>query len=472
MADIAVDQFTPLQTRIMNVPEAFDLALLGGRGYGKTRVAIMIAVRFCEQHRDHARVLIVRRSFPGLAEIEAETRTILAQIYGAGAVSYNSQKHVFKLPNGGTIHLDQLDHEADFDKFQGRSFGLIIADEAGQYPSPSLLDRLRSSLRAPAGIPVRYIITANPGGPGHGWIKKRHVLRTEWKPYEDENTGSTFVTVNGTFRSNVFIDQDAYERNLRASCAGDPALAQAWLDGDWTAIRGAFFECLTDRSMIDPWQSLPTGSVPPILGYRMNEPGRSWHFYVAGDFGIAAPSVFLAMAESPGAEHEGVFYPRGSRIVFDECALASIDDPSKGLGLSAPDQASHVKVMCERWNFKPAGVLDDACFSNQGSQSGTIADEFRRSGVSFKRAKKGSRLNGWNTLRTLMAQAGQPDVPGLYISKSCAYVWETLPSLPRDPRNPEDLDTRAIDHAADAIRYGCLQEKQVLFTGISTMPQR
>ena len=466
---IEPDKLTPLQGQIMAVPDAFDLALLGGRGYGKTRVAILIALRFCEQYGKHAKALIVRRSFPGLGEIEQECLTIFSQIYGT-SFSYNSQKHRFKMPNGGTISLDQLDHENDFGKFQGRSFGLIIADEAGQYPSPNLLDRLRSSLRAPLGIPTRYIITANPGGPGHGWIKKRHVLRPEWEPYTDDNTGISFVTVNGTYESNIFIDREKYARNLRASNAADPALVQAWLSGDWTAISGAFFECLTDKSMFDPWQTLPGGVGIEYHTDFMHQgevkSRHEWKFFLAGDYGYAAPSVFLAMAESPGREHEGRFYPRGSKIVFDEVALAGIDDPSQGLFMIAPEQAAAIKSMTDKWGIRADGVIDDACFANLGSQDGTIADQFRKAGVHFRKAHKGSRASGWNILRTLMTQAGQPDVPGLYIGKNCQYLWETLPSLPRDPRNPEDLDTRANDHGADGLRYGCLRRAPILTTGI------
>ena len=51
-------------------------------------------------------------------------------------------------------------------------------------------------------------------------------------------------------------------------------------------------------------------------------------------------------------------------------------------------------------------------------------------------------------------QAGKPDLPGLYISRRCTYAWETLPALPRDPRDIEDVDSSAPDHAADALRYG------------------
>ena len=56
-----------------------------------------------------------------------------------------------------------------------------------------------------------------------------------------------------------------------------------------------------------------------------------------------------------------------------------------------------------------------------------------------------------------MADAGKPDVPGFYASRSCSYFWETVPTLPRDPRKPNDLDTRACDHMADCVRYGVLR---------------
>ena len=55
-----------------------------------------------------------------------------------------------------------------------------------------------------------------------------------------------------------------------------------------------------------------------------------------------------------------------------------------------------------------------------------------------------------------MLDASKPDRPGLYISRACRYFWETVPSLPRDPRRPDDIDTRANDHGIDSARYGAL----------------
>ena len=97
-------------------------------------------------------------------------------------------------------------------------------------------------------------------------------------------------------------------------------------------------------------------------------------------------------------------------------------------------------------------------------------DEFRLAGVHFSPAKKADRISGWTTMKRLLADAGKPDVPGLYISRACEYFWTTVPYLGRDPRRVEDLDSRSqSDHAADACRYGCLRrEYRVTVTDFNT----
>ena len=59
----------------------------------------------------------------------------------------------------------------------------------------------------------------------------------------------------------------------------------------------------------------------------------------------------------------------------------------------------------------------------------------------------------------MLQAAGEPDRPGLYVSRACRFWWDTVPTLPRDPRKPDDVDTRAIDHCADAARYGLLRQR-------------
>lgn len=453
------DQLSKWQAQAMAVPESFDLFLGGGRGGGKSFLLAALFLRHCEQHGDNARCLVVRKSFPGLQDLEAEFRQYFGAVYG-DSLRQDVQKHRFTLPNGATIQLDQLERESDFQKYQGKSFTHIAVDEAGQFASPALVDRLRSSLRAPAGVPNRFILLANPGGVGHAWLVRRYALKTPWTPYVDPATGFDFVSIASTYRDNEFIDRDRYARNLMASCATDPELGRAWLNGDWSVLRGAYFSSVIDeqRNMIEPWDGLP-GRVQTL---RQRAGATGWEFYLAHDFGSAAPSVTYLCARSPGGKGpDGFFYPRGSIILVDEESTTHPDDLNAGLGLTVPDQADRIKHMCERWAVKASGVADDAIFNKTGSQHGSIADEFRTAGVYFARARKGSRLGGWQVMRRLLADAGKPDMPGLYVSRKCQIWWQTVPSLPRDPRNPEDVDSTAADHAADACRYGCIGRSQI-----------
>lgn len=466
------DQLSPWQERAMAVPESLDLFLGGGRGGGKTALLARLFLRHCEQHGEHARCLVIRRSFPGLQDIESEFRAFLGGIYGRD-LRYDGNRHTFTLPNGGTIRLDQIEREADFGKIQGQSFTHIAVDEAGQFASPVLVDRLRSSLRGPVGVPVRFLLLGNPGGVGHHWVARRHALAASWKPYTCPATGADFVTISSTFRDNDFIDQAKYERNLMAACATDPELGRAWLDGDWSIIRGAYFSAVIDehRNMIEPWEHLPAiagVSRQHISHHDPTVPTR-WRLYISHDFGVSAPSVTYIVAESPGARApDGVFYPRGSIVLVDEVALVHPDDDNQGLGLTVPDQADRILDRCRAWGMNPSGPADDAIFNKTGSQSGSIADEFKRAGVNFERARKGARIGGWNKMRRLLADAGKPDKPGMYVSRLCRYWWATVPALPRDPRNPEDVDSTAPDHAADACRYAITRDAPVVYTGIQS----
>lgn len=72
-------------------------------------------------------------------------------------------------------------------------------------------------------------------------------------------------------------------------------------------------------------------------------------------------------------------------------------------------------------------------------------------------------------MRRLLNDAGKPDRPGLYVSRRCTYFWATVPYLARDPRRPDDVDTRGPDHAADAVRYACLYQRPVM--GMVNLPR-
>jgi len=426
------------------LPEELDVFMGGGRGGGKSYGLALLILRHVEQYGAQARVLYVRKSYAGLSDFELLTRELFGKVYGTAA-RYNGSEHTWKFPNGGYCELAQLENHGDFAKFQGRSFSTILVDEAGQYADPSLLDLLRSNLRGPQGMPTRTILCANPGGCGHQWLAQRFVFKAApWRPFLEEKSGRQFVYAPSTLDGNIFIDRASYKAQIEAATCDDPELMRAWIDGDWSVARGAFFASVLEekRNAVDPWQEIPEG----------------WSTFLSHDWGSAAPSCTLLIAESPGAEGpDGRWYPKDSLVVVDEFVTHKPGNLNVGLGWVVPTVAHEIVAMCRRWGVPAAGCADDACFSRQGSSAGSIAEEFRRAGVTFEPAKKADRATGWQILRRLLADAGQPDVPGLYIARNCEFLWATLPTLPRDVRRIEDVDSSANDHGADSLRYGALR---------------
>jgi hypothetical protein len=124
--------------------------------------------------------------------------------------------------------------------------------------------------------------------------------------------------------------------------------------------------------------------------------------------------------------------------------------------------AEAIRELCDRWGARATGCADDAIFARTGSGAGSIAEEFARERVRFYPARKADRITGWTTMKRLLADAGQPDTPGLYIARHCEYFWSTVPYLARDFKRVEDVDSRGPDHAADAVRYGCLHQRRTV----------
>ncbi|MDQ2696443.1 MAG: phage terminase large subunit [Pseudomonadota bacterium] len=440
----ATFHLTPFQQQLLLVPQEYDVALLGGRGGGKSYAMAILALRHAELYRSATRILFVRQTYRGLGDFEQITRDIFTQAYGVAA-RFNAAEHTWKLPGGAYFELGQLEGVADYPKYQGRSFNMLLIDEAGQYPTPDLLDRLRSNLRGPQGIPVRCILAGNPGDAGHGWLSGRFAFKAApWMPFFEPKSGREWVFCPSTYRDNDQIDRDTYRAQLEASCPNDRELLKAWTEGDWSIVRGAYFATVLDeaRNAIDPW---------PTSGWRER---REWRFFLAHDFGVSAPSVTYVVGISPGAQGaDGRWYPRDSVVLLDELATCEPDSLTRGLGWTIPRLAEEICALAKRWKMPASGVADDACFAKGGHAAGSIAEEFRAHKVYWRAARKASRQTGWEKMRRLLADAGKPDVPGLFVSRNCTYWWASVPYLGRDPKRADDVDSRQADHAADATRY-------------------
>ena len=78
-------------------------------------------------------------------------------------------------------------------------------------------------------------------------------------------------------------------------------------------------------------------------------------------------------------------------------------------------------------------------------------------GIKWHPANKGpgSRKTGWEKIRTVMAatQKHPMENPGIIIFDTCRQFIRTVPTLLRDEKQPDDIDTNTEDHIADETRY-------------------
>jgi hypothetical protein len=94
-----------------------------------------------------------------------------------------------------------------------------------------------------------------------------------------------------------------------------------------------------------------------------------------------------------------------------------------------------------------------------------MADEGVRWTLSDK--SPGSRINGLELVRERLKAAKLGEGPGLWIMENCRAVISTLPVLPRDPDNPDDVDTEAEDHIYDEVRYRVLAASNRIATHVN-----
>jgi hypothetical protein len=126
------------------------------------------------------------------------------------------------LHGGGYVGLGQLESHADYGKYQGRRFALLLIDEAGQYAQPDLLDLTRSKLRGAKDMPIRVVVAANPGGPRTSLVSK--ALRLQVRTVEAVRGGQVDTQMGlraSSFAGNDRIDREQYRDELESACPED-----------------------------------------------------------------------------------------------------------------------------------------------------------------------------------------------------------------------------------------------------------
>jgi len=425
---------SPFQQTVLAIPEHFNIFLGGGRGGGKSFAAALLILRHVQQYGSKARVLVTRRRLKSLIAFAEELRALLRSAFGPG-VSYNANENVFRLPQGAAIFLTHCESQSALtDTVQGMTFSQIFCDEVGDGPELPVIDQLALTLRAP-GVPLRMVLAANPGGSQHSALAERYVTgRTPWVPFEFADTQWTYAP--STVDDNIHLP-DAYKRNFEVLRHTDPALYKAHRWGDWSAITGEYWAGVWNpaRAVVDHHE------IPPDAFSTLK---------CSIDWGSAAPCAVVLggqLAYDLRLSDDRVL-PKGAWVIYDEWFEHDPLNIAKGSGRTPSEIAPDIIRMCARNGVRARGVIDSAAEARTaGRAEASISDMFRAAGVRVTPARKGPRVPRWEQMKELM-------VNGEFFVASRARFWlATVPQLPRDPRRPEDIDSSANDHMADATSY-------------------
>lgn len=391
------------------------------------------------------------------------------EIYGPLGGKFHEQAKLWRMPNGGRIGFAYLDSVADADGQQGKNLTDVWVEEAGQYPSPAPIDKLFGALRSAHGVPVQMIVTANPGGAGQHWLRARYELhpfprgpKMLSRLLPDGTTHRIAVIPSRIGDNRILMNRDpGYVGRLHL--VGTAELVRAWLEGDWTAIEGAFFDCWREnRHIITPFnipadwlrfRSADWGSAAPF--------SVGWWAVVGDDYSLEQEAKLQG---EPAKRYDGVL-PRGAMVRYREWYGAT--GPNLGLRLTAAQVGDGI---AEREKDDPKlsfGVLDPSAFKEDGGPS--IAERInerlltkRMAGFhhadNARVAQRGA-MGGWDQMRDRLL--GVKDRPMLVTFSTCTDSIRTIPVLQHDPNRAEDLDTHTEDHAADDWRYACMSRPWV-----------
>ncbi|HLO79201.1 MAG TPA: terminase family protein [Magnetospirillum sp.] len=425
------------QTALLTCPLP-EVCYGGARFGGKTDGVLGEWASHAAEYGKDAIGLMVRRQRTELVETIERSKVI----YGPLGAVYQEQKSMWTFPGGGRLRFAYLERDSDANAYQGHSYSRIYVEECGNFPSPTPILKLKGTLRSGAGVPCRMLLTCNPGGPGHGWVKARYIdpapmgytpiTETFVNPWTHEKIEMARVFIPSLPTDNKFLTPE-YIATLQQ--IGNDNLVKAWLFGDWNIIDGAFFDRWSHRNVVKPFE------VP-----------ADWLRFRAADWGFSAPfSMGWYAVAGDDAEDFGI--PRGCLVRYRELYTMRPGQPNVGLRLTTEQLADDIKRMsgAEKYAYS---VIDPAAFAESGGPS--IAERFARRGVAFKRAdnrRLGSRgaMAGWDLVRARIQ--GEDDRPMFVTFSTCTELIRTLPVLQHDPVKAEDLDTTQEDHCADELRY-------------------
>lgn len=401
----------------------------GSRGGGKTDT--MLAWLLYDIKNPKYRALVIRKNADDLSDWVDRA----SKFYRPLGASIAYRPAIIKFPWGAIIRTGHLKDDQAYTKYQGHEYQRMGIEELTQIPDEKRYLQLLASCRSTVSeLKTQIFNTTNPGGIGHGWVKKRFVDVGEPNvPYIDTTSGRSRIYIPATIDDNptLTINDPDYVKQLDALKDSDVELWKAWRLGDWNTFAGQFFK----EFRID------LHTIKYYFPFKSN-------VIVGGlDWGRSDPFATL-FTEVKLVEHNGIKFFRA--ITFAE--VYGTDKMPKEWG-------AEIKKELDKFNLDLNDIswirCDNQIFNKGLDNSRSIYDQFVDEDEKFRTLLKPAskeRIGGWENLHNWLSIA--PDgLPYWQITENCVNLIRTLPQLVHDDNKVEDTDQTGEDHAPDGSRY-------------------
>jgi hypothetical protein len=400
------------------------------------------------------RGLIVRLTFPQLeTNVKPECDKLYTEYYGG---KWKERDHCYVFPSGARIYLKHCQDQRALNNFIGGNYHFVGVDEANMFPEEWVKIIFSSARTTNKELGVMRVLTGNPGGKGHVWLKKLYVDRCKplndgppvynkefdityqpkktGKPYFEDGLKYVFIPSLVFDNPSIIENDPAYVKDLKTL---NPTLRKMWLEGDWNTFSGQYFDMWDYNLHVIEKKSF-------VLGRDFTkQTHRLYRFY---DYGTHAPFVCLFAAVDAD----------GKMIIFDEIV-------ETGLGPSRQAQLVN-KYSYDKYKLGPDDFYEEIAdpksywTKSQERDAGDLwspSDFYELEGIDLIPGNNDRRAGALVTYQGFTIP--EDGIPGIRFTSNCRYSIDTIPNLSSKRNDPEDVDTTEEDHSYDALRYGAVR---------------
>lgn len=442
----------------------------GTRGPGKTESLLMCYA----QHVDRGfgswwNGIIFREEYKELDDIINKSERLFPILFPRARFKASKGDYKWVFPGGEQLAFRAASKASDYRQYHGQEIPFQGYEELTNQKDGDFYLAMDSCCRCSfPGVPRMRRATTNSFGPGFLWVKDRWIDQappgvTIREEFENPLTGEIMVLermhIFGHWSENTaLLENDPnYIAALMADTNEDRKAA--WMDGSWEIAIGAMLGKQFDRAVhvLEPFE------LPP-----------EWKIFRSFDYGWSAPFSIGWWAISDGSDvqlKDGTWRStvRGDMFRVREW-YGYTGKPNEGVRMLAKNITKGIIEREMTWGIYGrvyAGPADNQIFNDE--QGLCIADEMAKpvrikakmyKGVRWKRSNKkpGSRKQGRENIMERLDNAkhhgGRPrEKPGMYIFDWCRQWIRIMPTLPKDEKDPDDVERKSENHVWDENRY-------------------